>query len=70
VKPGRWSPRAQGDGLTFLDLVWAQAPFASRGQFQRTVAGISADWVQAGLLTAADRDKIVTAATHSHLGHQ
>ena len=60
---------AQGDGLTFLDLVWAKAPFASQGQFQRTVSGISADWVQAGLLTAAERDDIVTAATHSHLGH-
>jgi hypothetical protein len=36
---------------------WAQA-----------VAGIAADWVQAGLLTATEQQKIVAAASAAHLG--
>ncbi len=59
---------AQSDGLTFLDLVWAKAPFASQGQFRGAVQQVCADWVAAGLLTAAERDKIVAAAARANLG--
>jgi hypothetical protein len=34
--------RQGGDGLTFLDLVWAKAPFRDDGAFQRAVAGAGA----------------------------
>jgi hypothetical protein len=60
--------KAGDDGLTFLDLVWAQAPFASRERFGRTVAHVSADWVKSGQYTAAERDKIVAAAAQAGLG--
>ena len=58
----------RSDGYTFLDLLWAQAPFASMGQFREAVSEISAQWVQAGLLTSAERDKIVAAARAANLG--
>ena len=64
-------PNIQGsDGLTFLDLVWSQAPFASQGAFQNAVSGVAAQWVQSGLLTAADQQKINAAASAAHLGPQ
>jgi DUF1680 family protein len=58
----------RSDGLTFLDLVWAQAPFASQGAFVNTVTSVANELVQAGLLTAADQQKIVSAASAAHLG--
>ena len=60
--------RQRADGLSFLDLVWAQAPFASKGTFQHAVAAVAAEWVRAGLLTAAEQRKIVAAASAAHLG--
>jgi DUF1680 family protein len=57
----------RSDGLTFLDLVWAQAPFASQGAFVNTVTSVANELVQAGLLTAADQQKIVSAASAAHL---
>ncbi|MBO0817438.1 MAG: glycosyl hydrolase, partial [Actinobacteria bacterium] len=33
--------RARPDGLTFLDLVWRQAPFATPGQFRQAVGQVS-----------------------------
>jgi DUF1680 family protein len=60
--------RSQSDGLTFLDLVWAQAPFASQGRFRQVVGQVSADWVRTGLLTAAEGGKIVAAAARADLG--
>jgi uncharacterized protein len=59
---------SDSDGLTFLDRVWAQAPFASEKQFQHTVAGLAAQWAEAGLLTTAEQQAIVTAASEAHLG--
>ena len=32
---------AQGDGLTFLDVVWARAPFDSQGEFRHVVGQVS-----------------------------
>jgi hypothetical protein len=59
---------ADSDGLTFLDRVWDQAPFSGHGQFQSTVARLATQWQQAGLLTAAEHDAVVSAAARAHLG--
>jgi uncharacterized protein len=60
---------ARGDGVTFLDAVWAEAPFANRGLFQSTVAGTAEDWVGAGLMTAEEKDTVVSAAARAKLDH-
>jgi uncharacterized protein len=59
---------AQSDGLTFLDVVWARAPFHSQGQFREVVGQVCAQWVREGLLTAAQRDAVVAAAAQANLG--
>jgi DUF1680 family protein len=59
---------AQSDGLTFLDVLWARAPFESRGRFRQVVGQVCAQWVHAGLLTAAQRDSVVAAAAQASLG--
>lgn len=59
---------ADSDGLTFLDRVWAQAPFSGQGQFQQTVARLANQWQQAGLLTATEHQEVVSAAARAHLG--
>jgi DUF1680 family protein len=62
-------PNHQGsDGLTFLDAVWASAPFAGNGQFRAVVGKTADDWLGAGLLTGAEKDSIVAAAARAHLG--
>jgi DUF1680 family protein len=58
----------RSDGLTFLDVAWAQAPFASQGAFQNAVTSVANQFVQAGLLTDADQQKITSAAASAHLG--
>jgi hypothetical protein len=67
VEVGVANPQ-RADGLTFLDLVWAQAPFASQSAFQNAVASVSNELAQAGLLTSADQQKIAAAAAAAHLG--
>jgi uncharacterized protein len=59
---------AQSDGLTFLDVVWASAPFGSQDQFRRLVGQVSAQWVGQGLLTSSQRDSIVAAGAEANLG--
>jgi uncharacterized protein len=58
-------PRA--DGLTFLDLVWAHAPFATRGQFVQTVQRTATTWVDSGLFTQRQRQDVITAAARADL---
>jgi DUF1680 family protein len=58
----------RSDGFTFLDAVWAEAPFVSHGQFRRDVARISAEWFDAGLLTRAEKNDVIAAADRAHLG--
>jgi hypothetical protein len=58
---------ADNDGLTFLDRVWEQAPFSGEGQFRQTVTRLASQWEQAGLLTAAEHEDVVTAAAKAHL---
>jgi uncharacterized protein len=58
----------RGDGYTFLDVLWAGAPFASMGQFREAVSRVSAEWADAGLLTSTQRAKIVAAVGAANLG--
>jgi uncharacterized protein len=58
----------QADGLSFLDAVWAQAPFQNRPEFRQAVASTAAEWVSAGLLTSAEQAKVVAAAAQANLG--
>jgi uncharacterized protein len=50
------------DGLTFLDVVWDQAPFPTHGQFVSTVTHAGADFAARGLFTSAQEDAVVSAA--------
>ncbi|MBX6381896.1 MAG: glycoside hydrolase family 127 protein [Microbispora sp.] len=60
--------RAKDDGTTFLDAVWEQAPFANRGRFQSAVAHVADEWVAAGLLSPAEKGRVVSAAARAKLG--
>lgn len=53
------------DGLTFLDVVWDAAPFATHGDFVGKVQQVAADWVAAGLFTATQRDTVVNSAAQA-----
>ena len=59
--------RSRGDGLTFLDVLWAQAPFASSGAFVQAVRDLAEVWLGEGLLSAAERDRVITAAQNAGL---
>jgi DUF1680 family protein len=50
------------DRLTFLDVLWDEAPFANHQQFTSAVARITAEWQKAGRFTAQERAAIVNAA--------
>ena len=58
---------ARADGLTFLDLVWAGAPFADQAQFVRTVRENASDWLAAGLFTRQESQAVQIAAARSDL---
>ncbi|MGW1777875.1 glycoside hydrolase family 127 protein [Streptomyces sp. NPDC002143] len=59
--------RARGDGLTFLDVLWAQAPFTASARFVDAVRGLADDWLSEGLFTPTERDRVVTAAANAGL---
>jgi len=59
--------RDRGDGCTFLDVVWAEAPFTNHGDLVDTVDMLAAAWVEDGLLTDRQRGAIVAAAARSDL---
>jgi hypothetical protein len=48
--------------VTFLDAVWAGAPFADHGRFMAAVERTATEWSAAGRLTAAQQSAIVQAA--------
>jgi hypothetical protein len=52
----------RGDGLTFLDVVWDQAPFSDDAAFVAAVRDTANAFVTAGLLTSAQASAIVAAA--------
>ncbi|MEV0220969.1 beta-L-arabinofuranosidase domain-containing protein [Streptomyces sp. NPDC050704] len=54
--------RARGDGLTFLDVLWEQAPFMDSGRFVRAVRTLADSWLSEGLFTSTERDRVVAAA--------
>ncbi|HUN32893.1 MAG TPA: beta-L-arabinofuranosidase domain-containing protein [Trebonia sp.] len=58
---------ADSGGLTFLDRLWAQAPFPGDGQFRRAVSALAGQWTEAGLLTAAEQQAVVAAAARARL---
>jgi hypothetical protein len=53
------------DGLTFLDVVWDQAPFANHGQFVSTVTHVAATFEVLGLFTPTQVDAVVSAAARA-----
>jgi DUF1680 family protein len=50
------------DGLTFLDIVWDQAPFANHGAFVSAVTATANAFAGAGTLTNAQRATVIAAA--------
>jgi hypothetical protein len=54
--------RKREDGLTFLDVLWNEAPFATHRAFTTAVARIAAEWEKAQRFTAQERTAVVTAA--------
>ncbi len=53
------------DGLTFLDLVWDEAPFRSHGEFVSRVARTADRFVQARQMSRTERDRVIAAAVDS-----
>jgi len=54
--------RNREDQLTFLDVLWDEAPFANHRQFTTAVTRIAAEWEKAGRFTAQERAAVVSAA--------
>ena len=54
--------RTREDRLTFLDVLWDQAPFANHREFTNAVGRVAAAWEQAGRLDARERAAVVNAA--------
>jgi uncharacterized protein len=50
------------DGLTFLDVLWDQAPFSTHGQFVSKVRRVAKEFAGLGLLTSQQQDAVVSAA--------
>ena len=50
------------DRLTFLDVVWNDAPFANHRQFVGTVTRVATEWVNAGRFNAQQQSAVVQAA--------
>ncbi|MGW2511494.1 glycoside hydrolase family 127 protein [Streptomyces scopuliridis] len=61
--------RARGDGLTFLDVLWERAPFATSGRFVQEVRTLADGWLSGGLLTRTERDRVIAAAVGADLRH-
>jgi uncharacterized repeat protein (TIGR01451 family) len=58
----------RADGCTLLDAIWEGEPFASHGAFVSRVDTLTDEFVEAGLLTAAAKGKIQSAAAGSRVG--
>ncbi|SDH12905.1 beta-L-arabinofuranosidase domain-containing protein [Nonomuraea jiangxiensis] len=58
---------ARPDSVSFLDAVWARAPFKDQGRFVSTVGHTADEWVAAGLMTRAQKVAVVTAAAKARL---
>jgi hypothetical protein len=58
---------ADPDGFTFLDRVWAEAPFATKGDLVRTVEDLSGAWFDAGRFTREERQAVLTAVARAFI---
>ncbi len=61
VDSGVENPVGPG-GLTFMDVLWDEAPFPSQDEFLAAVDRIGRDWEEAGRLTPGQRTWILDAA--------
>ena len=53
------------DGITFLDRVWSDAPFADHRAFLRSVETTTGDWLEMGNLTADEAQEVLAAAARA-----
>jgi DUF1680 family protein len=53
------------DGFSFLDRVWAAAPFANHSRFVRHVRDVSGQWQEQGRFTREDRRAVIAAAVRA-----
>ncbi|MFD5213775.1 beta-L-arabinofuranosidase domain-containing protein [Microbacterium sp. NPDC058345] len=53
---------SRSGGTTLLDDIWESAPFSSRDAFLARVRDVTSDYVEAGLLTTRNRQRILLAA--------
>lgn len=60
--PVQGIPQPGTDGLTFLDVVWDNAPFKNHGAFVSAVAKTADEFVGLGLLTEDQKDTLVSTA--------
>ncbi|HEU5470185.1 MAG TPA: beta-L-arabinofuranosidase domain-containing protein [Actinophytocola sp.] len=58
---------ARADGRTFLDQVWANAPFPTGDRFLRTVDRAGTQWRNLGLFTPEQHQAVLAAAEAAHL---
>lgn len=61
--------RARANGLTFLDVLWAQAPFATSAAFVAAVRALADAWGTEGLFSGGERDAVVAAAVRADPRH-
>ncbi|WP_230400295.1 beta-L-arabinofuranosidase domain-containing protein [Actinopolyspora erythraea] len=54
--------RRRPDGSTFLDELWAEAPFTDRGEFINHVTRLARRWSREGIFTGVEQGRIVSAA--------
>lgn len=54
------------DGLTFLDIVWDQAPFKNHGTFVEMVEWTAYEFAAAGIFTPSQRIDVVQAARRAN----
>jgi uncharacterized protein len=54
--------KTRDDRLTFLDVLWDEAPFANHRVFTSAVTRIATEWEKAGRFTAQERAAVVSAA--------
>lgn len=59
---------ARRDGGTFLDVLWSDGGFASRPEFLRAVLRTAHEFVELGLLSAAEAREVLRAAARSGVG--
>lgn len=53
---------AGADGVSFLDALWAEAPFDDHAAFLSVVERVATEWQRSGLLTSDQRDAVLEAA--------